>query len=213
MKNILCFGDSNTWGYTPMTGERYERNSRWPGALQNFLGSLFHINEEGLSGRTIANNIVGRPPLSGKDILPVLLESHQPLDLVIIALGTNDLMHGFGHSAKDIAENMKELCLLIRNNEFISQHKPKTKILIISPPHLAALPEEDQKLFHDGFVKSQQLSIHYQQIAQELNIAFLDAQEIIKTTDLDGIHWTVEQQQKLAETLSVKVRSLLTDEP
>jgi len=211
MKNILCFGDSNTWGYTPITGERYERSSRWPGALQNFLGNLFHIKEEGLSGRTIANNIKGRAPRSGKEILPVLLETHQPLDLVIVSLGTNDLMHDFGHSAKCIAQNMKELCLLINTSDFNAQHKPKIKIMIISPPHLAALPEEDQQLFQHGFEKSQQLAIHYQQIAQELNIDFLDAQEIIQTTDLDGIHWTAEQQNRLAEALSFKVKVLLSD--
>ncbi|KGJ87760.1 SGNH/GDSL hydrolase family protein [Colwellia psychrerythraea] len=211
MKNILCFGDSNTWGYTPITGERYERSNRWPGALHNFLGKLFHIYEEGLCGRTIANNIEGRAPRSGKEILPVLLESHQPLDLVIVALGTNDLMHSFAHSAKGIAENMKELCLLISDNQFITQHQPKTKILIISPPHLAALPAEDQLLFQYGVEKSKQLAAHYQHIAQELGIAFLDAQTIIQTTDLDGIHWTVEQQKQLARALSFKVKSLLTD--
>lgn len=213
MKNILCFGDSNTWGYTPVTGERYERSNRWPGALQNLLGNLFHINEEGLSGRTIANNIKGRAPRSGKEILPVLLETHQPLDLVIVALGTNDLMHDFGHSAKCIAQNMKELCLLIRENDFNAQHKPKTKtkIMIISPPHLATLPEEDQQVFQHGFEKSQQLAGHYQHIAQELDIAFLDAQTVIQTTELDGIHWTAEQQNRLAEALSFKVRVLLND--
>jgi lysophospholipase L1-like esterase len=209
MKNILCFGDSNTWGYTPISGVRYLKNERWPSVLQNIVGRQFHIIEEGLNGRTIANNVEGRPARSGAEILPILLESHRPLDLVIVSLGTNDLLKAFDLSAKNIARNMKVLCLSISNNEFIAQQKCKTKILVISPPHLGNLPKEDKLLFNDGHEKSKQLAIHYEKLAEELDVNFMDAQDIIQTSDIDGIHWTTEQHQEFAEAISKKVIRLL----
>ncbi len=135
MKNILCFGDSNTWGYIPISGGRYSETERWPRVLQEKLGQNFHIIEEGLNSRTIASKMPNRPQRSGMELLPALLESHRPLDLIIVMLGTNDLQSFFNLSAKQIAQNMKEMCLLIKNNEFISQQSPDTKILIISPAH------------------------------------------------------------------------------
>jgi len=210
MKNILCFGDSNTWGYTPISGVRYSLNERWPRVLSSIIGSQFHIIEEGLNGRTIANNVEGRLARSGAELLPILLESHRPLDVVIVSLGTNDLLNDFKLSSKDIAQNMKALCISISNNEFITQQESKTKILLISPPHLATLPEEDQLLFKGGFEKSQQLAGHYQKIAKELGINFLDAQEFIQTTDIDGIHWTVEQHKKLAESISERIKAMFS---
>jgi lysophospholipase L1-like esterase len=205
MKNILCFGDSNTWGYTPLSGVRYSINERWPRVLQANLGDKYHIIEEGLSGRTIASHMQDRPQRSGQELLPALLESHRPLDLVIIMLGTNDLQHCFNLSAEEIASNIKIFCLMIKNNEFIKQHKPETKILLISPPHLAELPIEGQ-------LKSKQLAQYYSQVATELDIEFLDADHFVKTTNIDGIHWTKEQHNKFGEILSTTVKEIFTND-
>jgi len=210
MKNILCFGDSNTWGYTPLSGDRYSINERWPRVLQANLGDNYHIIEEGLSGRTVASNMQDRPQRSGQELLPALLESHRPLDLVIVMLGTNDLQHCFNLSAEEIASNIKSLCLMIKNNEFISQHKPKTKILLISPAHLAELPIEDQCNFKGGQLKSKQLAQYYSQVATELDIDFLDADHFVKTTNIDGIHWTKEQHNNFGEVLSKTVKKIFT---
>ena len=209
MKNILCFGDSNTWGYTPISGTRYSIAERWPRVLQAKLGDKYHIIEEGLNGRTIASNLPNRPQRSGKELLPALLESHRPLDLIIVMLGTNDLQHCFNLSAQQIANNIKELCLMIKNDEFISQHCPATKILLISPSHLAELPADDQLIFQGGQIKSRQLAEHYSQVAKELSVAFLDAQSIVQTTRLDGIHWTAEQHNIFGESVSVIVKKTI----
>ena len=91
MKNILCFGDSNTWGYEPLVARRYPADVRWPGVLQNSLGSDYRVIEEGLNGRTTFINEDERPLRSGSDVLPIILESHRPLNLVVVMLGTNDL--------------------------------------------------------------------------------------------------------------------------
>jgi lysophospholipase L1-like esterase len=210
MKNILCFGDSNTWGYTPISGNRYSINERWPRVLQANLGDKYHVIEEGLCGRTISSHMQDRPQRSGQELLPALLESHRPLDLVIVMLGTNDLQHCFNLSAEEIASNIKSFCLMIKDNEFISQHNPETKILLISPAHLAELPIEDQCSFKGGQLKSKQLAKYYSQVAIDLQIEFLDAENFVKTTSIDGIHWTKEQHKKFGEVLSATINNIFT---
>ena len=107
MKTVLCFGDSNTWGYSPVDGTRYPLDIRWTGVLQKSLGVDYRIIEEGLNGRTTFINEDERPLRSGSDVLQIILESHRPLDFVIIMLGTNDLKVEFNLSVEEIAQGAK----------------------------------------------------------------------------------------------------------
>ena len=150
MKNILCFGDSNTWGYAPITKTRFDENTRWTGVLQKQLGQNYRIIEEGLNGRTTVHNEEGRPFRNGSDLLPVLMESHAPLDLVIIMLGTNDLKTKFNSTAQQIAENIKFVCELAINNEY----NPKAQILLISPTLVVEMNDEDKPEFVGAIEKS-----------------------------------------------------------
>ncbi|MCW5845462.1 MAG: hypothetical protein KIT77_29690, partial [Caldilinea sp.] len=104
MKRILCFGDSNTWGYDPVSQDRYARNARWPGVLRQQIGAGYEVIEEGLNGRTTVWNDPIEGYKNGRDYLIPCLETHRPLDLVIILLGTNDLKKRFSLSAYDIAQ-------------------------------------------------------------------------------------------------------------
>jgi lysophospholipase L1-like esterase len=92
MKTLVCFGDSNTWGYVPGSGgERLPREQRWPVILQGLLGDEWDVIAEGLSGRTAT---IDRPDSEGRNGLPYLLpclHSHSPVDLAVIFLGTNDV--------------------------------------------------------------------------------------------------------------------------
>jgi lysophospholipase L1-like esterase len=99
MKTILCYGDSNTWGYIPGTGERYASHVRWPGVLQNALGNGYVIIEEGLCGRTTVWDDPIEEYRSGKEYLIPCLKSHAPLDLVVLMLGSNDLKMRFAAPA------------------------------------------------------------------------------------------------------------------
>ena len=91
MKEILCYGDSNTWGFTPTTGARYPYAVRWPGALGALLGSGCRITENGVNGRTTVFNDPDFPCRNGKTGLGYALCAGKPFDLVILMLGTNDL--------------------------------------------------------------------------------------------------------------------------
>ena len=115
-KTILCFGDSNTWGFPPDCGARYDRKTRWPGVLQDALGDACYVIEEGLPGR----NTVWDDPVEGgknglKQLVPII-HSHMPLDLVIIMLGTNDFKNRFSVSPLDISWSIGRLVKAVRDS-------------------------------------------------------------------------------------------------
>jgi len=208
MKNILCFGDSNTWGYTPITKQRYSFDVRWTGVLQAQLGHDYHIIEEGLNGRTCIHDDPNRNDRNGIKLLPVLIESHSPLDLVIIMLGTNDLKASLHQSALSISLGVKEICEVVLNSEYFCQKS--SKLLLISPSYVEEVPEEDKEEFEHARSMSREFEQHYSKVAEELGIHFFDAAKIVNTSSLDGIHWDGEQHIYFGKTLSHKVRTILS---
>ena len=207
MKNILCFGDSNTWGYEPLVARRYPADVRWPGVLQNSLGDGFRVIEEGLNGRTNVTNEEGRPIRSGLDVLPVLLESHRPLDLVVIMLGTNDLKHDFDLSAEQIADGARQVCRYVIDCEYLVDDPPQ--ILLISPTHVEAVTVEEEDLFIGAIEKSREFAKHYQAVADDLGIHYQDASKIVVKTDLDGVHWAADQHKAFGESLSGTIQKII----
>jgi lysophospholipase L1-like esterase len=202
--NILCFGDSNTWGYTPLTGQRYSRDIRWTGVLQNELGPQANVVEEGLNGRTTNINEDNRLLRSGQDLLPVLIESHHPLDYLIIMLGTNDLKPQFKKKPKQIADDVGEICELALNSEYFKS--PKKQLLLIAPSLLNSSAKECVNEYASGIEKSYELARHYQLTAKELGISFLNAAKIIETNDLDGVHWDSKQHRIIGEAIANKIK-------
>lgn len=128
MKQILCFGDSNTYGLIPATTERYEFGARWTGKLdEKVRGKGYRIIEEGLCGRTTVFQDPLREGRRGVDLLPVILETHKPVDTVILMLGTNDCKTVFEASAEVIGKGVERLL------DQIKQVSPDTKVLLVSP--------------------------------------------------------------------------------
>ena len=211
MKNILCFGDSNTWGYSPQDGSRFPPNVRWTGTLQKTLGIDYNIIEEGLNGRTTFINEEGedaRPFRSGSDVFSMILESHRPLDLVTIMLGTNDLKLEFNLSVEEIAQGVKELCEIVLSSEYLIDNPPK--LLLISPIHIGSTIQPDQEeFFEQAREKSYRFSEHYQRVAEELGIHFLDAAKIVSPSEGEGVHWDADQHIKFGKELSNLIRQLI----
>ena len=105
MKTVLCYGDSNTWGYDPWTRLRYPPSVRWTGVLAERLGPVYRVVEEGLNGRTTRWDDPMEPGRNGQMYLGPCIESHAPLDLIVVMLGTNDLKRRFNLTSSDIAES------------------------------------------------------------------------------------------------------------
>ena len=110
VRTILCYGDSNTWGSDPETRERFPEDVRWPGVLRKRLDEEYRVIEEGLPGRTtVRDGPIEGDHKNGRTYLMACLESHRPIDLITLMLGTNDLKAHFGSSASDIAQGAASL--------------------------------------------------------------------------------------------------------
>jgi lysophospholipase L1-like esterase len=207
MKSILCYGDSNTHGYIPGSGERYPRDVRWTGVLRDELGDRYEVIEEGLNGRTtVWNDPIGGYK-NGKTYLIPCLETHQPLDLVIMMLGTNELKKRFSLSTYDIAEGVRVLVNTVQKSEAGPNGVPP-KLLLMAPPPVAKLTEFVE-MFEGAEVKSRQFSEHYRRIAEEQGCEFFDTSEVIVSSDIDGIHFEAGEHQKLGKTVADLARKIL----
>ena len=206
MINILCYGDSNTWGYMPLVRTRYTEAERWPGLLAAALGDDFHIIEEGLNGRTTAFTDYLEPYRNGLDYIAPCILTHAPLDLVIIMLGTNDTKARYCVSSKEITDGMKNLIQKLRFY-YPTDKYPMPPILLVAPGPL--IGGKDDPAFDEASArKAKELPTRYEALAEELGCLFFNAQTVLSEQDLggDGLHLTPEGHKKLADAMEAIVR-------
>jgi lysophospholipase L1-like esterase len=211
MKSILCYGDSNTWGCIPLPGpdpaSRFPPATRWPGVLRRELGDGYWIVEAGLNGRTTVWNDPLEPHRNGRKLLLPTLLTHQPLDLVIIMLGTNDLKHRINASAAEIAAGAGMLVDIVAASGCGPDGRaPQT--LLVCPPPIAEVDQFDDE-FEGGAEKSRRLAGHYSAAAAARSCAFLDAGSVISSSDVDGIHLEEPEHERLGLAVAEHVRLLL----
>ena len=209
-KRILCYGDSNTWGAIPNETERYPDDVRWTGVLQHTLGADYGIIEEGYNGRTTVHDdpIEGR--LSGTTYFKTCLESQQPLDLIILMLGTNDLKTRFNVNPKSIAYGLDRYVDILKSAPKVG---PKPKLLIVSPI-LVDPAYKEHALFHDMFgetahERSLGLADAYREIADADGVYYFNAAAHAKASVKDGVHMEPEGHAVLGRALAEKVREIL----
>jgi len=211
MKTILCYGDSNTWGWNPVNQTRYARFARWPGVLQQRLGGGYYIIEAGLSGRTTVHDDPIEPHRNGKTYLPACLMSHQPLDLVILMLGTNDLKHRFGQSAFDIAAGAGFLVKLIQQSG-TGPNGQSPQVLLLAPPPIIKRPPTAAQ-FEGGPAKSKQFGRTFGPISRQHHCHFLDTGKVVDSSSIDGVHLELTEHQKLGLALAEKVEQIFSAGP
>ena len=207
MKTILCYGDSNTWGYNPATGERYARDEPWPGVLRRELGDGYLIIEEGLNGRTTVWDDPIEGYKNGKEYLIPCLETHKPLDLVIILLGTNDLKMRFSVPAYDIANGAGVLVDIVQKSA-TGPGDQAPKVLLLAPPPVARLTDFAE-MFEGAKPKSERFSAHYRRVAEEKGCEFLDPSQVIVSSDLDGVHLEAGEHAKLGVAVAAVVKEII----
>lgn len=202
MKTVLCFGDSNTFGYRPEDGGRYPPEVRWTGILREKLKERnYEIIEEGLVGRTTVFEDSVRPGRKGIDFLIPLIETHAPVDTVILMLGTNDCKSLYKASPQVIGKGMGRLIRQIQN------FRKEIQILLISPIHLGeeVYKEEFDPEFDQESVKtSQKLKDVYERLAQQYGCDFLAASDVAEPSKEDQEHMAAEGHQALARAIYQK---------
>ncbi len=213
MATIVCYGDSNTCGAIPMPSRaelgRFAPADRWPGVLQEKLGSGHTVIAEGLNGRTTTHDdpADGGPIKNGHRFLPVILESHAPIDLVIIKLGTNDLKERFSVPAYDIADGVGRLVDLVLASKNAPAKAPP-KVLLVAPAPLVQMGWIGD-MFAGGTEKSKKLGKEYRRVAEDRGIPFLDAGTVVVSSPIDGIHLDKPMQRKLGEAIAAMVPGVL----
>lgn len=208
MKTIVCYGDSNTWGYIPGTGQRYARELRWPAIVQRRLGTKVFVAEEGLSGRYTIFDEPFRPGRNGAALLQPILETHKPVDVLVLMLGTNDVLHFRDNTAFDAARGVELLIKLAQRSE-TGPGSSAPQILLVAPPLMTALSEQLQPLCHGDPAKAAEFAFYYRQIAVTHGVHYCNAAEICSPSPVDGVHLDEQGHKALSNALTEKLAEIL----
>ncbi|MEX2008408.1 MAG: GDSL-type esterase/lipase family protein [Candidatus Spechtbacterales bacterium] len=202
-KTILCFGDSNTWGDMPGADGRWPADVRWPGVLQSELGNDYEVISEGLCGRTFGDVDLKKPYRAGISYLRPCLQSHKPLDFVIVMLGTNDIKEEFGLSEDDIAQYLKETLELIRE-------ETDARVLVICPPPIRVGGWKSAWLFRQRALEMfKTLPGKFEEVTKKQKCLYLNAGDYITSSAKDGFHLDSEMHKILGEVLAKRTREVL----
>lgn len=199
MKKILCYGDSNTYGYIPETFGRYTKNERWTGILSELLSPEYEILEQGMNNRTGFFKNPENIKLCGGEYLPIYLQNHKDIDICILALGTNDSQYFYNLDKNSATAGLKHLIQSIR------EANSKTKILIIPPVKI-------QKNILDG-IFAMQFDLNsvekiknvfpiFKKVSEEMNCFYLDLNEFVTPSPVDGLHYSKESHKIIAQILA-----------
>ena len=223
-RTILCFGDSNTWGFNPDGSGRFPQPTRWPNQLERALNQTrpdlpWRTVEEGLNSRTWLHddaigtaNYGGDYSCSGRSGLMTALHSHKPIDVVILALGCNDCKGYLNLSAQQITAGAR---ILIHDTRRALNCGPRLdtpsspQIILMTPPAIRITPQSLTWGFEGAELKSQALAEHYRRLAVELDVACFDVQPVANPSTLDGVHFDAQSQALIAAGLAACIRQTL----
>lgn len=210
MKHILCYGDSNTWGYNSETDDRFPFDTRWTGRLALALAPDYRVIEEGLCGRTTTYELPLEPGRNGYACYPVALASAAPLDLVVLMLGTNDRRKQLIVTPEESALALARYIQLTRTPEHWSgRYAPQ--LLLVSPPEIdSAITENEFAFYYDqnSISHSRQLKTVYRLLSEQYGCAFLDAAAYCRPGP-DCVHLDAEGHRCLAQAMEEQIKRIL----
>ena len=202
-KRILCFGDSNTWGYI---AEGHKKNyvlrqpadTRWPGAASRLLGETYEVLEEGLNGRTTGFDDPSSDGRNGLAYLKEELKALLPVDTAVIALGVNDLKPDICGSITKSRQAMAQMLDLLKETGI-------SDIILILPAYLTSAisgpPFCEDFCGPDIISLSEELNVAYRDLALAYDLPYIDAAQIAEA-GRDGLHLTGESHRKLGEAVA-----------
>ena len=203
MRRILCFGDSNTFGTGPMENMLSDpilsKNQRWAGVMASDLGDGWDVVVEGLPGRTtVFDDPVEGAYRNGLRSFHAVLESHRPIDLLIICLGTNDVKQRFNLGPQDVALGVSRLLQEAAKLEIVD------RMLVICPPAVRELGDLAE-MFRGAEARCVGLPAQMGRFATENGAEFFDAGRVISVDPMDGVHWSAESHAILGRALAVRL--------
>ena len=213
MKTLLCYGDSNTHGSLPsgipIVRRRLGPNERWPGIVRQRLGDAWFVVEEGLGGRTtVLDDPIAGVHKNGLRGLPIALETHKPIDLVVLMLGTNDLKVRFGMTAADIAQANATLVAIVRASvENGPGGAAAPNVLLVAPPKVVEVGQQVE-IRAGAAAKSARFGELFADVAKTYGLPFLDAATVIEPSSIDGVHFEAPAHAKLGNAIADKILSL-----
>lgn len=214
-KRILCYGDSNTWGYISGSNhQRYGSTERYPKILAKLLGSNFEIIEEGLNSRTLISEDKrpGKEGKNGYNYLIPCLDTHDPLDLVVLMLGTNELKFAYQKTPEEIGVVLENFFITTILNRKSQITKKTPKLLLIAPPidnENTTYCKENNK-YLNASKKSQELNQIYENLAHKYHCHYIS--NVGLETGVDGIHLTKESHNLLANKIQKEIEEMIKNE-
>ncbi|MCR9158789.1 MAG: SGNH/GDSL hydrolase family protein [Rhodobacteraceae bacterium] len=207
MAVILCYGDSNTHGTKPLTQvgkfERHGPGDRWPDVMAAGLGAGHTVITEGLPGRTtVHDDIIEGGMRNGFTVLPAILHSHRPIDLMVLMLGTNDLKNRFSVTAFEIARSLERLIVTTRAEIEVED------ILLVAP-----VPVKEAGVQANAFAGAEArqagLAEHIAAAAERQGCGYLDAGQHVAVSEVDGIHWDIDAHHNFGAVMAQAVAARL----
>ncbi len=219
---ILTYGDSNTWGWQPVSGQgfptgRYDDRTRWSGVLERALQGQAVVTVDGMVGRTTDVDSTDAGEISGESFngnrsLPAIVARQNPLDLVVIMLGTNDVQAGRKTDPVDVAASAFAMARRVGNMDqalFSTYRAPQ--VLVIAPPPLGDTSGSGLAgLFSAGEVPSRGFARAFAAEAgkaENAGVLFFDAGSVISTDGSDGIHFSAKTHRVLGEAVAAFVKA------
>ena len=212
-RTVVCYGDSNTWGYTPGSGVRFDEKTRWTGRLQTLLGEDYRVAECGMNARTTSFDDPFRDYLNGRHGLVHCMVAAKPVDLLIISLGTNDLKYGTVYRSAKGLDALLDVA--VHANTYMPGSSPvyrdEPRILVISP---IALHEELDRKFpgHEMNGKlddSRKFAAVYREVCQKWQVYFLDAAQTASASEIDCVHMDAVSHAALTEEVYHAVQKIM----
>lgn len=207
MTVVLCFGDSNTHGTMPLTQlgrlDRHPRGTRWPDVMAEALEGGTEVISEGLPGRTtVHDDPVEGGCRNGIAVLPALLHSHRPIDLMVVMLGTNDLKTRFSVTAFEISRSVERICTLARAEGVVAD------LMIVAP-----VPVLEAGILDDTFAGAEArqvgLADYLREAADRMGTGFVEAGRHIAVSPVDGVHWDAEAHRRFGGVMAKAVAARL----
>lgn len=212
MPVLLTFGDSNTHGTPPIIDRaeyrRFGPGVRWPTVTQAALGAGWELVEEGLPGRTAQyDDPVMGDIMNGRPALRMALQSHGPIDVMTLMLGTNDVKTRFSTTAEQVVAGVAGLLDVAQSLEYQNRHGGFRILLICPPPVVETGPIKTE--FWGGAARSQALAPLYADLARSRGVGFLNAGQVIAVSPIDGVHFDEAAHANLGEAVAVAISALM----